>query len=506
MDQSRWLLPILVIFVLAGCASPVSGPSSTAAPDPSSEVGSSKDLTGFSITNPSATGIITGTEIFVTVPYNTNVTALVATFTTTGTSVAAGSVTQVSGATANDFTGPTVYRVTAGDGTTKDYNVTVTVATSSDKDLTLFSFPAYEATGSIVGNSVSVTVPFYANPASLVAQFSTNGKSVMVGSVVQVTGTTVNNFTSPKTYRVTAADGTTKDYTVTVNLGVPVASLFAGVRNKPGSADGPPGGSEFGSPMNVAADTAGNVYVVDAGTKTIRLVSPKGEVKTFYSLREPDYYGLCVDSKGNVFSSSATAKMTYQISPKGSETLFSKSRGSSSLAVDVKDNVYGIEPAGVFKITTSGADSFLVSVPNAQTNGGLACDRKGNIYVSVFNDKSGFRIYRTDINGLTPVLLAGSSVAGDVDAKGVEASFELPRNLAVDPQGNIIVNDRDSIRKVTPQGVVSHLMASHATSASPSQDGPLGKGTCCDGFGLAVAPSGKIYFSEQSQYVIRVLE
>jgi hypothetical protein len=60
------------------------------------------------------------------VPYETNVTALVGTFTTSGTSVYVGSTAQVSGETANNFTSPVVYTVTAEDGSTVAYTVTVT--------------------------------------------------------------------------------------------------------------------------------------------------------------------------------------------------------------------------------------------------------------------------------------------------------------------------------------------------------------------------------------------
>ncbi|MBK7318044.1 S-layer homology domain-containing protein [Candidatus Villigracilis affinis] len=87
---------------------------------------STKDITAFSFTSPAAIGSISGTNISITVPSGTNVTALVATFTTTGASVAVGATPQVSATTANDFTNPVIYTVTAVDASTKDYTVTVT--------------------------------------------------------------------------------------------------------------------------------------------------------------------------------------------------------------------------------------------------------------------------------------------------------------------------------------------------------------------------------------------
>jgi hypothetical protein len=90
-----------------------------------------KAITAFSFTSPSATGIITGNAIAISVPTGTSVTALVATFTLSPYASASVVATgpQTSGSTANDFTSPVVYTVTAQDGSTQDYTVTVTVST-----------------------------------------------------------------------------------------------------------------------------------------------------------------------------------------------------------------------------------------------------------------------------------------------------------------------------------------------------------------------------------------
>jgi len=63
--------------------------------------------------------------ISVMVPFGSVVTGLVATFTTTGHSVAVGSTPQISGVTPNDFTSDVDYIVTAEDATTKEYTVKV---------------------------------------------------------------------------------------------------------------------------------------------------------------------------------------------------------------------------------------------------------------------------------------------------------------------------------------------------------------------------------------------
>jgi hypothetical protein len=179
---------------------------------------SAKNITSFYFTNPSATGVITGSNIVVTVPYGTNVTALVASFTTTGVSVKVGTVTQVSGTTPNNFTTPVVYMVTAADASTKNYTVTVKVATETAKEITTFYFTNPAAKGVITGTKIAVTVPYGTDVTALVATFTTTGASVKVGTVTQVSGTTPNNFTNPLIYTVTAADASTRDYTVTVTV------------------------------------------------------------------------------------------------------------------------------------------------------------------------------------------------------------------------------------------------------------------------------------------------
>ncbi len=66
---------------------------------------SAKAITAFSITSPAATGIIdeNAKTISVNVPYDTDVTILIATFTTTGASVTVNATPQISGTTANNF-------------------------------------------------------------------------------------------------------------------------------------------------------------------------------------------------------------------------------------------------------------------------------------------------------------------------------------------------------------------------------------------------------------------
>jgi hypothetical protein len=94
---------------------------------------SDKAITAYSLNG--LAGIVneTAKTISLTMPYGTNVTAQVATFTTSGAGVMVVAVAQTSGITANNFTSPVAYTVTASDSTTAAYTVTVTVATAAGR-------------------------------------------------------------------------------------------------------------------------------------------------------------------------------------------------------------------------------------------------------------------------------------------------------------------------------------------------------------------------------------
>ena len=84
---------------------------------------SAKNITAFSLNGTS--GVISGSNITVTMPFGTVVTGLLATFTTDGESVSVGATPQTSGVTPNNFSSPVIYTVTAADTTTQNYTVTV---------------------------------------------------------------------------------------------------------------------------------------------------------------------------------------------------------------------------------------------------------------------------------------------------------------------------------------------------------------------------------------------
>jgi hypothetical protein len=201
-----FLLLLLVAFV-AGC-----GNNDNAAPN------SAKAITAYSLAGVSGTIDGTAKTIAVALPNGTSVTALIATFTSSGSSIKVGTTLQTSGTTTNNFTSAKVYTVTAADGTTATYTVTVTLGLSSVKAITAYSLANVTGTINKTSKTITVTLP-YSTPTltGLIATYTRTGPGVVtVGTTMQTSGTTANNFNSAVIYTVTAADGTSVNYTVTV--------------------------------------------------------------------------------------------------------------------------------------------------------------------------------------------------------------------------------------------------------------------------------------------------
>jgi hypothetical protein len=167
-----------------------------------------KEITAFSFATPPATGTINADKtIVVTVPYGTDVTRLAPAIEFEGAAIA-----PPSGA-ARNFTAPVTYLVTADDGSTAVWTVTVAVALNTAKEITAFGFTTPPATGTInADKTIVVTVPYGTDRTNLVPTITHLGVSVSPESGA------ARDFTNPVTYTVTAENGTVQAYEVTVTV------------------------------------------------------------------------------------------------------------------------------------------------------------------------------------------------------------------------------------------------------------------------------------------------
>ena len=178
--------------------------------------GSEKAITSFTFSHPSATGIIDQDNhtIEVTVPCGTVVNSLTPTISYSGESI--DPVSDV----AQDFSTPVIYTVTAEDGSTQEYTVSVDVALSSSKEITSFSFDNPSVVGAINNDNYTITihVPFNTDISNLTPSINHTGNTISPDSGV------AQDFTSQVNYIVTAEDASSQEYTV--NIEVPEIRTF----------------------------------------------------------------------------------------------------------------------------------------------------------------------------------------------------------------------------------------------------------------------------------------
>ena len=205
------------------------------------------------------------------------------------------------------------------------------------------------------------------------------------------------------------------------------ATTLAG--SSQGYADGTGTSAQFNSPIGVAVDGSGNVYVADAGNHRIRKVTATGEVTTLAGS------GVAGDLDGNDTSAQFN-------SPIG-------------VAVDAVGNVYVADFYNnrIRKVTAEGVVTTLAGSSQGYADGtgpsaqfyyprGVALDASGNVYVA---DTYNNRIRRVTAEGVVTTL-AGSGEAGYSDAAGTSAQFNAPYGVAVDAVGNVYVTDRVNFR------------------------------------------------------------
>jgi sugar lactone lactonase YvrE len=310
----------------------------------------------------------------------------------------------------------------------------------------------------------------------------------------------------------------------------------AGFVNATGTA------AKFNSPIGVAVDAAGNVYVGDQGNNMIRKITATGVVSTFAGSVTSGYangigtsakffnpMGLAVDLSGNVYVADNNNHRIRKITPAGVVTNlagsgvagFADGTGTAAqfsrpngITVDASGNVYvgdsannrirKITPSGV--VTTfagSGAQGYADGTAiSAQFYGptGLFVDATGNVYVA---DNRNNRIRKITPSGVVTTL-AGSGVQGYADGNGTSAQFFAPMGVAVDGSGNVYVADNlnNRIRKITPLGVVSTF----AGSVWGSINGSVTAAQFNAPMGIAISTSGNIYVADRWNESIRKIE
>ncbi len=177
-------------------------------------ISSNANISTFSFTTPSATGTVNTTDhtVSITVPDGTDLSSLTPTIT-----LSQGATISPASGTAQNFSNPVVYTVTAEDASTQTWTVTVNLGPSSAKNI--LTFDLNSLTPNIVGvvntsnSTVILTVPYGTDITALVPTITVSNHATISPAT-----SVAENFTDSVAYIVTAQDASTKTWKVKVNI------------------------------------------------------------------------------------------------------------------------------------------------------------------------------------------------------------------------------------------------------------------------------------------------
>lgn len=307
--------------------------------------------------------------------------------------------------------------------------------------------------------------------------------------------------------------------------------------------NGPAAGAEVPQPTGLAVDMAGNLYIADPSSHTIRKVNSKGIITTVAGNGAAGYsgdngpatsarlnfpWGLAVDAAGDLFIADVSNYCVRKVAPNGTITTVAGNGTSGSsgdngpatsaelgyalnITSDAAGNLYiaDLGNNSVREVSTGGTITTLVGNGLVYGNFGqvieepfspwaVGVDRSGNLFI-------GQGLYENRIQklsgGITTIVAGGG--ASDTAAATV-AMFESPKWMAEDLSGNLYLSDPvdNRVYSISLSGAVATVAGTGAMGYS-GDNGPATAAQLNSPAGLAVDSRGALYIADSNNNRIR---
>ncbi|MFM8274729.1 MAG: hypothetical protein ACKODX_20695 [Gemmata sp.] len=321
---------------------------------------------------------------------------------------------------------------------------------------------------------------------------------------------------------------------------------------------GPATKAKLDQPFDVAFDRAGNLYLSDTFNHRVRRMDAKtgaistvagngkkgftgdGAKATDAALNEP--YGIELDADGNLYVVDRLNYCIRRVDSKtgniatvagtGGKSGFGGDGGKATeallvepngICLDGKGKLFIADVAGhrvrVVDLKTGTIDTLLGNgkgvtagdggpQKDATTSGprAVAVGPDGRLFVV---ERNGNTVRAVDLAKGTVERFAGTGKRGYTGdgGKALEATFDGPKEIDIDKDGNVFVVDteNEAIRRIDAKTGVVNTLAGKGRTKTPGlgDNGPATAATLGRPHGVAVGPDGAIYIGDTNSHRIR---
>ncbi|NOT60323.1 MAG: HYR domain-containing protein, partial [Acidobacteria bacterium] len=259
--------------------------------------------------------------------------------------------------------------------------------------------------------------------------------------------------------------------------------------------------ASFGAVAGEAADGLGNLYISDSAFHRVRRITADGKITNFVGSSA----GQSGATGDQGMAASARLNRPTALAVDAQNNLYILDGGNSRVRrVDVTTNI--ITTYAGAGINGYGGDGGSATGANFSYPSGMAFDAQGNLFIA---DRSNHRIRRVDAATQTVTTVAGNGTLGFSGDGGqaVNASLNLPTDVAVDAAGNLYIVDQGNhrIRRVRASDRVIETIAGDGIQSFGGDGGPAPQARFNAPTAINVAVDGSVFVADNGNLRIRKL-
>ncbi len=287
--------------------------------------------------------------------------------------------------------------------------------------------------------------------------------------------------------------------TVDVAIGAGIITTVAGTGAQGYGGDGGPAvGAPLNFPTGVAADTAGNLFIADAGNNRVRRVdAATGVITTVAGTGESDHNG------DGIPATAANLGNPIGVAVDAAGNLFIADYGNN--------RVRRVDTATGFITTVAGTgiggyggDGGPAAGASLLSPAAVAVDAVGNLFIA---DQGNYRVRRVDAVTGVITTVAGSDVQGYGGDGGpaTDAALITPTGVAVDAAGNLFIADsyNSRVRRVDAVTGVITTVAGTSGAGFGGDGGPAAAAPLAYPAAVAVDAAGNLFITDSGNGRVR---